>query len=245
MRKHRVYCKYVSGPNAKFQIDESQSRHLIKALRLKKGHVVEVFDGDGKSASCQIIELSKKFITVKRVEELKYDTPPKRLLVTIVPVIKKSNFNFMIQKLAEIGTNKFIIYKPDLIDQSVAKIDIAKMINKSFEILINVSKQCGNNFIPLVVKSDSLEEAIIMEKNTSDMYSFDTEASEYFDPNVLKENSSVTIITGSESGFSDDELKLMQIHNIKERYLGQNILRAETAPIYISSLIKNHFGKII
>ena len=128
MRTHRVYCKHVSGPNAKFQIDESQSRHLIKALRLKKGYVVEVFDGDGKSASCKIIELSKKFIEVKRVEELKYDTPPKRLLETIVPVIKKSNFNFMIQKLADIGTNKFIVYRPDLFDQSVAKIDITKMI---------------------------------------------------------------------------------------------------------------------
>jgi len=244
VRTHRVYCKHVSGPNAKFQIDESQSRHLIKALRLKKGYVVEVFDGDGKSASCKIIELSKKFIEVKRVEELKYDTPPKRLLVTIVPVIKKSNFNFMIQKLAEIGANKFIVYKPDLIDQSVAKIDITKMIKKSFEILINVSKQCGNNFIPSVVESDSLEEAIIMEKNTSDIYAFDTEASEYFDQDGLKENSSITIITGPESGFSDEELKLMQIHNIKERYLGQNILRAETAPIFISSLIKNHFGKI-
>ena len=244
MRTHRVYCKHVSGPNAKFQIDESQSRHLIKALRLKKGYVVEVFDGDGKSASCKIIELSKKFIEVKRVEELKYDTPPKRLLVTIVPVIKKSNFNFMIQKLAEIGANKFIVYKPDLIDQSVAKIDITKMIKKSFEILINVSKQCGNNFIPSVVESDSLEEAIIMEKNTSDIYAFDTEASEYFDQDGLKENSSITIITGPESGFSDEELKLMRIHNIKERYLGQNILRAETAPIFISSLIKNHFGKI-
>ena len=33
------------------------------------------------------------------------------------------------------------------------------------------------------------------------------------------------------------------MYDIKERYLGQNILRAETAAIYISSLIKNHFGK--
>jgi len=44
--------------------------------------------------------------------------------------------------------------------------------------------------------------------------------------------------------FSDKELKSIKMHNIKERYLGQNILRAETAPIYVSSLIKNHFGKI-
>ncbi len=244
MRTHRVYCKYVSGPNEKFQINESQSRHLIKALRLKEGNLVEVFDGDGKSASCKIIKISKKLIDVERVEELKYDTLPKRLLITIVPIIKKNNFSFMIQKLAEIGVNKFIIYRPDLIDQSVAKKDITKMVNKSHEILINVLKQCGNNFIPEILKTDSLEEAMILEKDTTEMYSFDTEASQYFNQDGLDENSSITIITGPESGFSDKELKMIKMYKVKERYLGQNILRAETAPIYVSSLIKNHFGKI-
>ena len=60
----------------------------------------------------------------------------------------------------------------------------------------------------------------------------------------LGEDSSITIITGPESGFSDAELELIKMQNIKKRYLGQNILRAETAPIYVSSLIKNHFDKI-
>mgnify|MGYP001169233456 FL=1 len=245
MRTHRVYCKSVSEPNERFEIDESQSHHLIKALRLKEGDVIEVFDGEGRFATCKIIEKSKKSIEAKRIGELKYNTPPKRLLVTIIPVIKKNNFNFMIQKLAEIGANKFIVYKPDYVDQSVAKKDITRMINKSLEILINVSKQCGNNFLPEVLESNSLEEAITMTDNTSEIYSFDTEATEYFNQEGLGENSSITIITGPESGFSDKELKSIKMHNIKERYLGQNILRAETAPIYVSSLIKNHFGKIL
>ena len=55
MRIHRVYCKSVSGPNTKFALDNIQSHHLIKALRLKEGRVVEVFDGKGSSASCEIV----------------------------------------------------------------------------------------------------------------------------------------------------------------------------------------------
>ena len=33
-------------------------------------------------------------------------------------------------------------------------------------------------------------------------------------------------------------------HREKLRLIGNNILRAETAPIVISSLVQNHFGKI-
>ena len=241
---HRVYCKSVSESNKKFLIDESQSHHLIKALRIKKDSLVEIFDGKGKSAECKVIKLSRKICEVERVGVLKSDISPKRTLTTVIPVIKKSNFNFMIEKLAEVGVNKFIIYRPDLVDQSVAKKDLTRMIKKSSEIIINVSKQCGNNFLPDIEESKSLNEAIKLLESSNQAYIFDTEASEYFNQQELGINSSVTIITGPESGFSDNELKLIDMQNIKKRYLGENILRAETAPIFVSSLVKNHFGKI-
>ena len=80
-------------------------------------------------------------------------------------------------------------------------------------------------------------------KDNNEIYCFDTQADTYFDQKEI-ENSLITIITGPESGFSEKELGIINMYDIKERYLGQNILRAETAAIYISSLIKNHFGKI-
>ncbi len=244
MRIHRVYCKSVSGHNKKFIIDESQSHHLIKALRLKEENIIEVFDGNGNSADCKIINLSKKVCEVERIDELKHDSPPKRFLTMIVPIIKKNNFNFMLQKLTEIGVNKFIIYKPDLIDQSLAKKDLSSMIRKAHEIVINVSKQCGNNYLPHIEQSASLEDAMTIVEKCDDIFIIDTDASEYFIQEEINMNLSVSIITGPESGFSDTEIKLKSLKDIKQRHLGQNILRAETAPIYISSLIKNQFGKI-
>ena len=62
VRIHRVYCKSVSEPNNVFNIDELQSNHLIKALRLKEDDFVEVFDGHGRSAKCKIIQITKKIV---------------------------------------------------------------------------------------------------------------------------------------------------------------------------------------
>ena len=244
MKIHRVYCKSVSESEKKFNLDNIQSHHLIKALRLKEGVYVEVFDGEGITCICKILKISNKECTLERIGKQTKQKLPKKTLSVVVPFMKKNNFNFMIQKLAEIGVNTFIIYKPDLLDQSVSKNDLKKFINKSKDILIAVCKQCGNSFIPKIYQCESLEIALKEINQDDDKYIFDTEALKYFTQEDLEKNSSVTIITGPESGFSEKEITIISNKEIKKRYLGKNILRSETAPIYVSSLVKNHFGKM-
>ena len=86
MRIHRVYCKSVSGPNTKFALDNIQSHHLIKALRLKEGRVVEVFDGNGSSASCEIVLLNNNKCELERISEVNKDNEPHRALTNVIPV---------------------------------------------------------------------------------------------------------------------------------------------------------------
>ena len=119
-----------------------------------------------------------------------------------------------------------------------------EVIAKVNEIAINVCKQCGNNLLPSFSYFSSLVDALKDIKSSNEIYCFDTEAESYFDQQEIG-NNSVTIITGPESGFSDKELvELTNMQEIKMRYLGENILRAATAPIVVSSVIKNHFGRI-
>ena len=244
MRIHRIYCKSVSKPDKRFFLDDSESNHLIKALRLKENSQVEVFDGNGNSCLCKIVKYSSKLCELEKIGDLKFDHQPKNILSVVIPLIKRTNFNFMIQKLTEIGVNNFMIYKADLIDQSIAKKDLKKITAKVNEIAINVCKQCGNNLLPSFSYFSSLVDALKDIKISNEIYCFDTEAESYFDQQEL-ENNLVTIITGPESGFSEKELvKLTNIKEIKMRYLGENVLRAETAPIVVSSVIKNHFGRI-
>ena len=67
---------------------------------------------------------------------------------------------------------------------------------------------------------------------------------DYFDAKEINKDDNVTIISGPESGFSQQELNFLLKNKIMNRYLGKNILRSETAPVVVAAIIRNHFGKI-
>ena len=243
MRIHRIYCKSVSETNSVFKIDQAQSLHLTKVLRLAVNDEVEVFDGNGSSAICKISESNRSSASLKRVSDIKIDKPPTNRLGFILPFIKKENFHFMIQKLCEIGATEFIFYKPDLIDQSIAKKDLSKIYSKSEEVIISACKQCGTNFLPITSFVSSLSDAIKKLDQSSTKYVFDVEANDIFDVGLVKSNN-IFAITGAESGFSESEINHMYEKDFSFKLLSKNILRAETAPLVIASLFQNHFDKI-
>jgi 16S rRNA (uracil1498-N3)-methyltransferase len=233
----------VSEKNSVFKIDQAQSLHLTKVLRLVVNDEVEVFDGHGSSAICKILESNRSSVSLERVSDLKTDKPPTNRLGFILPIIKKENFHFMIQKLCEIGATEFIFYKPDLIDQSIAKKNLSKIYSKSEEVIISACKQCGTNFLPITSFVSSLSDATKKLDQSSTKYAFDVEANDIFDVSSVKSNN-IFVITGPESGFSISEINHMYEKDFSFKLLSKNILRAETAPLVIASLFQNHFDKI-
>ncbi|MDA7710122.1 16S rRNA (uracil(1498)-N(3))-methyltransferase [Gammaproteobacteria bacterium] len=245
MRIHRIYCNSVSDQDNVFDLDQPQSTHISKVLRLKLGNEIDVFDGKGSSAICKIVEITRSSIVLERISELKKLNPTHPKINAILPIIKKDNLHFMLQKLTEVGVYEFIFYKPDLVDQSIAKKDSEKIMNKCNEVIINACKQCGSNFIPAIYYFSNLELAVNSVKGIAiESYAFDLDAKEHFNLAEIKTGEDVCMITGPESGFSKEEIKILSKKDTKIRLLKNNVLRAETAPIVISSLLQNHFGNI-
>ncbi|MDC1470325.1 16S rRNA (uracil(1498)-N(3))-methyltransferase [Gammaproteobacteria bacterium] len=245
MRIHRIYCNSVSDQDNVFDLDQPQSTHISKVLRLKLGNEIDVFDGKGSSAICKIVEITRSSTVLERISELKKLNPTHPKINAILPIIKKDNLHFMLQKLTEVGVYEFIFYKPDLVDQSIAKKDSEKIMNKCNEVIINACKQCGSNFIPAIYYFSNLELAVNSVKGIAiESYAFDLDAKEHFNLAEIKTGEDVCMITGPESGFSKEEIEILSKKDTKIRLLKNNVLRAETAPIVISSLLQNHFGNI-
>ena len=76
-----------------------------------------------------------------------------------------------------------------------------------------------------------------------DISVFDVNAEKSFNAADLT-SPNVCMITGPESGFSESEINLLNEKEFEFKLIGKNILRAETAPIVIASLIQNQFDKI-
>jgi 16S rRNA (uracil1498-N3)-methyltransferase len=211
-------------------------------LRLTEKDRVEVFDGSGASAICEIKESDRKSVSLKRVSDIQISKPSAKKVIFVIPLIKKDNFHFMVQKLCEIGISELIFYKPDLIDQSIAKKDNSKIYSKIEEVIIAACKQCGSNFIPTTKMATNLRDAVTLI-NKMDVCVFDVGAKSLFNAADLTLQD-ICMITGPESGFSESEINLLNEKEFEFKLIGKNILRAETAPIVIASLIQNQFDKI-
>jgi|TARA_B110000211_G_scaffold5709_1_gene6353 16S rRNA (uracil1498-N3)-methyltransferase len=217
---------------------------MTRVLRLKIDEEVDVFDGEGSSAICRISAISRNTITLERISSVESSNIEAEKIICIIPFIKKDNFHFMLQKLTEIGVSHLILYRPDLIDQSIARKDILKLAEKAEEVVISACKQCGSNFLPKMSISENLSAALSNLDVAESVYAFDIEAIKAFETTELTDQVSISFVTGPESGFSEEEKSFLSNNGAKIRLIGKNVLRAETAPLVISTLIQNHFGRI-
>ncbi len=207
--------------NATLTLPKAASRHLLKVLRLKEGAQVELCDGNGTSA---IGTIQGSEIEIGKVET--HDAPEKCCVV--LSIIKSERFRFAIEKLAELGITEI---RPLLANRSQLKIPKQKRADRLVKwnlIAENAIRQSGRYFTPKIYLPDSAENISKLDYNHI-----------LTDPNANKgltkiENPAIWI--GPEGGFDNSEFELLQ--GFKTLYLSDAILRAETAAIVATTLIK-------
>ena len=116
-RYHRFYLSETPAGN-EVVLDKSQSRHLIKALRLKTGDKVELFDKDGNTYQAEIISLGQT-VYLKIIKQLitsakggsasgghNSELITSITLATAIP--KGARMDWLVEKCSELGLNKLI-----------------------------------------------------------------------------------------------------------------------------------------
>jgi 16S rRNA (uracil1498-N3)-methyltransferase len=233
MRKPRIYCPELSATS--YQCTNiKQIHHLAKVLRLKPNDPVELFDGCGSIANGTIEEVDKAYISFYVDDILLAQNPYQKSYQAIIPYIKKENLIYSLQKLVELGVNSILIYKPDHLDQSLAKKDVFKLNLRLEEAMIRACEQSGCNHLPSIDYFDGLNKCLQSPKIISDfegLFVLDTIANQFIKDHEILSLQSISIITGPESGFSATERKTMSELGLQSLKIGHYILRAETAPV--------------
>ena len=233
MRKPRIYCPKLSAPRYKCT-NIKQIHHLAKVLRLKPNDPVELFDGCGSIANGTIEEVDKAYISFYVDDILLAQNPYQKSYQAIIPYIKKENLIYSLQKLVELGVNSILIYKPDHLDQSLAKKDVFKLNLRLEEAMIRACEQSGCNHLPSIEYFDGLNKCLQSPKIISDfegLFVLDTIANQFIKDHEILSLKNISIITGPESGFSATERKTMSELGLQSLKIGHYILRAETAPV--------------
>ena len=245
MRKPRIFCPELSSSSYKCT-NIKQIHHLAKVLRLKANDPVELFDGQGTIANGIIQEIEKDYINF-HIDDISFmQNPYQKSYQAIIPYIKKENLIYSLQKLIELGVNSILIYKPDHLDQSLAKKDLSKLNLRLEEAMISACEQSGCNHVPTIHYFNELKECLQSIKITSDtegLFVLDTIANRFIKDHEILSLNSITLITGPESGFSETERHIIKELGLQSLKIGHYVLRAETAPVVGLSKFHSLFGE--
>lgn len=229
----------VQSVKNKIYFCQQDITHITKVLRKKIGDQIECIDQD----MCLIIgEITSIKPFVIKVLDWKYNESNSYNVHAFVSIIKKHNFELMVEKLNELNITSITpVYF------SRTQHNISLDFNRLKRIIDESSKQCKKIKkleINTPIDFITLKEYILDNKKTYEfIFANEKEQSKKLsDYKNIDYKKNIGIIIGPEGGFTEKEI--ITLNDICSSItLTNTILKAETASLYLSSIIIEEIKK--
>lgn len=208
-------------------LDEKESRHCIRVLRMKEGTPVKVIDGKGNLYEGVISRADQKEceITINNVIR-EFEKRNYQLHIAISPLKNPERFEWFVEKSVEIGIDEItpIICK-NTEKQSIKPGRINNIIVSAMKQSLKAGTTVLNEIIPFeeFVKKDFKGIKLISHCSTT------VERSKI--DSFYSRGDDVIILIGPEGDFSEYEISVAISAGFKPMHLGESRLRTETAGI--------------
>jgi 16S rRNA (uracil1498-N3)-methyltransferase len=216
-------------------LDEEQSRHIAKSLRMNVGDMITACDGSGSDYGCRIEEITKDCVILAVCYKQASDSEPSVKVSLYQGVPKGDKTEDIIQKCVELGVYEIT---PTLTKRSISRPDEKQAAKKQIrynKISLEAAQQSGRGIVPQVNKMITLKEAIAT--CTADLKILFYEGGGEPIKKILADFSkdkapeSIAIFIGPEGGFAPEEAELLTENGAISATLGKRILRTQTAPV--------------
>jgi len=209
-------------------LDEQESVHVVKVLRLKEGDAITVTNGNDIIVSAQITKADHRKCGYKIIEEQKLNKRSDATIhIAISPTKNIERMEWLVEKCTEFGVDAFSFI---LTEHSERKnLPVAKLEKTSFAAI----KQSGQPFLPQF--SDLVPFNTFIQSDLSG-YEFKLIACLDEDPKptilqLVPPGKACLVLIGPEGDFTAQEVEKAVEKGFVKISLGNSILRTETAAI--------------
>lgn len=231
---HRFFAQRKAGDL--LYLAKEDIKHFKDVLRIKDDEEVEVYiDGIGYIAILN--SYTKDELSLKIISEIKEQYEPNIKITLFQSLVKSDKMDFIIQKAIEMGaysivpieTKRSIVKKKDIKDK---KLERYKNIAKA------AAMQSKREVIPSVADAIKLDEAKeILDSFDLVLIAYEDEIEHSIKDFEIKDKKNIAIIVGPEGGFDISEVDELKRCGYKSISMGKRILRAETAPIALLTML--------
>jgi 16S rRNA (uracil1498-N3)-methyltransferase len=218
------YKPDISGSSV--NLDETESKHCVKVLRLATGEQVQFIDGKGCLYTAKITDANSRQCKLEIIHKEKdFGKKDFYIHIAIAPTKNIERFEWFLEKATEIGIGEIT---PILSEHSERKI----VNNDRFEkIMVSAIKQSVKAYLPKLNQLTGFENFIKIPFEGLKFIAHCNEGEKVLLQDSIGKNKDVLILIGPEGDFSEREVRAAMDNGFVEISLGQARLRTETAGI--------------
>ena len=214
-------------------LDEQESKHIIRVLRLSAGDRIHITDGKGNLFETRIIEDHPKKCKVEIISvKKKFQKRDFKVHLAVAPTKNIARFEWFLEKATEIGIDEIT---PIICDHSERRILKTARLNR---VIIGAMKQSLKAYLPVLHEPTGFDEFLKGDFPDQKFIAYFLE-----DNPELKETyipgSDAIVLVGPEGDFSAGEIDRAVDSGFITVNLGKSRLRTETAALVICPTI-NH-----
>ena len=220
--------------NDTLYLNPDDLNHIKNVMRMKKDDlVICVYDN-----SSYICSLNNDLLSCDIKKVFKNDEVLPEFVV-YVPLLSEEKMSFILQHGTELGITKFIVVEYEHCKYKLPKKDYEKKLNRWNKIIKEASEQSYRINKPVL-------ESIIQTKDIESISNVNILCS--LDKNDVKNicqvltrrnaNDTISLVFGPEGGLSLKEEEMLANKGFIKTSLGEDVLRTETVPLMIASIIK-------
>lgn len=242
MRISRIYINNGLKEGVETGLTGETAHYAINVLRMQNGQQLVVFNGKGGQYSAEIINIKKGKVEIK-VREYQPDERESSLDITLVQGISRSQrMDYAIQKSVELGVARIVPVITEFCSMQLNTKHNEKKYNHWRKIIINACEQCGRNRLPVLDNVIEFANWLNLDTNRLKIILHPDKGTRIADINSRVDN--ITILTGPEGGFSQNEFEQALKSGYQPVKLGPRILRTETASIAAISACQAMWGDL-
>ena len=221
---HIFYTPELSGKT--YSLDESESKHCIRVLRLVKGDEIILVDGMGGYFTAEIVDPNPKRCTVIVIKsELNFGIRNFQVHIAIAPTKHIERIEWFLEKATEIGINRIT---PLLCRFSERK----EIKNERLEkVMVAAMKQSLKAYLPLIDPLTKFNDFISKPFEGQKFIAHCDEQHRDLLKKILLPNQNYLILIGPEGDFSSEEINMAIKAGFHPVSLGDSRLRTETAGV--------------
>lgn len=220
-------------------LNEDDIYHIKTVMRMKDNdEIIVVYD---KKAYLCCLENVKQNVQIKiknELEKVDYATPN---ITLIIPILKEQKMDLILQKATELGVSEII---PIITKRSIIRLnekDYEKKLTRWFRIVKEASEQSHRIDIPNITTIKNIDQLDNLEGKSFVCSTKEKVKNIKLVMKNIKTCDKINLVVGPEGGLDSTEENKLNKMGFESITLGSRILRVETVPLVLLSMINYEF----